>query len=73
MSGWGCIHESEGRCGKVGGRPCDPGMKGCVLAGRFRFTNPSKNRPPKAGDGAAPPMADGQGDDLPDPVSDPQS
>lgn len=44
MSGWGCVHESEGKCGKVAGRPCDPGMKGCVLAGRFRFTNPSKNR-----------------------------
>jgi hypothetical protein len=47
MSGWGCAHEQDGHCNKVGGRPCDPGMKGCVLAGRFRFTNPEKNRPPK--------------------------
>ncbi|RAU20616.1 hypothetical protein CU669_17435 [Paramagnetospirillum kuznetsovii] len=44
MSGWGCVHEANGHCGKVVGRPCDPGMKGCVLAGRFRFSNPSKNR-----------------------------
>jgi hypothetical protein len=24
------------------------GMKGCVLAGRFRFADPSKNRPKKS-------------------------
>jgi hypothetical protein len=48
MSGWGCVHEQGGTCTKVAGRPCDPGMKGCVLAGRFRFTNAAKNRPPKA-------------------------
>jgi len=29
----------------VGGKPCDPGMKGCVLAGRFRFTSEAKNPP----------------------------
>lgn len=49
MSGWSCPHEETGRCTRVAGRPCDPGMKGCILAGRFRFTNPGKNR-----DGAAP-------------------
>ncbi|MBK1690825.1 hypothetical protein [Ectothiorhodospira mobilis] len=43
MSGWGCPHESKGRCGKLDGRPCEPGMKGCVLAGRFVFSDPSKN------------------------------
>jgi hypothetical protein len=49
MSGWGCPHvDPDGACTKVGGRPCDPGMKGCVLAGRFRFSNPSKNRPVKS-------------------------
>jgi len=48
MSGWGCPHETQGQCGNVGGRPCDPGMKGCILAGRFRFSNDAKNRPPKA-------------------------
>ncbi len=38
MSGtWGCPHEVNNTCGKVGGLPCDPGMKGCVLAGRYIF------------------------------------
>ncbi len=45
MSGWSCIHDDRGTCARVVGRPCDPGMKGCILAGRFRFTNPAKNRP----------------------------
>ncbi len=30
---------------KVEGRPCDPGMKGCILYGRFTFSNPEKNTP----------------------------
>ncbi|MCW5700395.1 MAG: hypothetical protein KIT00_11195 [Rhodospirillales bacterium] len=47
MSGWGCPHEVKGRCNRVEGRPCDPGMKGCILFGRFEFSNPEKNRPPK--------------------------
>ncbi len=45
--GWGCPHEIDNICGHVQGRPCDPGMKGCVLAGRFRFSNEAKNRPPR--------------------------
>ncbi|MDD3448808.1 MAG: hypothetical protein PHF72_07235 [Gammaproteobacteria bacterium] len=45
MSGWGCPHEVNGRCERVGGAVCDPGMKGCVLFGRFTFSNPDKNRP----------------------------
>lgn len=49
MSGWGCPHQESDKCNRVAGRPCDPGMKGCILAGRFRFTNPGKNR-----DGADP-------------------
>jgi len=44
--GWGCPHETDGACSRVGHRPCDPGMKGCILAGRFRFSNPDKNRQP---------------------------
>jgi hypothetical protein len=48
MSGWGCPHEYDGKCQKVLNKPCDIGMKGCVLAGRFRFADPSKNRPKKA-------------------------
>ena len=44
-SGWGCPNELNGTCKKVGGRPCDPGMKGCILFGRFRFSNEAKNKP----------------------------
>lgn len=47
MSGWGCPHEFNGICQHVKDRTCDPGMKGCVLAGRFRFSNEAKNRPPR--------------------------
>jgi len=42
--GWGCPHEEGGKCGKVQGRECEPGMKGCVLAGRFVFSTDEKNR-----------------------------
>ncbi|MCX7162196.1 MAG: hypothetical protein WCI19_15650 [Betaproteobacteria bacterium] len=40
---WGCPHEADDRCSKVGNLPCDPGMKGCVLYGRFVFANDDKN------------------------------
>lgn len=45
-SGWGCPNENGGMCKKVKGHACDPGMKGCVLFGRFRFSNDAKNKPP---------------------------
>ena len=46
MSGsWGCPHEVKGLCSKINNLPCDPGMKGCVLYGRFAFSNPDKNSP----------------------------
>jgi hypothetical protein len=46
MSGWGCPHENKGKCDKVGGKKdCEPGMKGCIMHGRFRFANPEKNAP----------------------------
>lgn len=45
MGGWGCPNEVNGTCLRVKGRPCDPGMKGCVLFGRFTFSDPTKNRP----------------------------
>lgn len=45
MSGWGCPHESNGVCLRVRELPCDPGMKGCVLFGRFNFSKDEKNRP----------------------------
>ena len=41
--GWSCPHEVGGRCGKVNDRPCDPGMKGCELYGRYAFFDGSKN------------------------------
>jgi len=46
-SGWSCQYDHDGACARVPGRACDPGMKGCVLFGRFRFSNPEKNRPAK--------------------------
>ena len=45
MTGWGCPHEAKGRCDKVKGMECSPGMKGCILYGRFRFASPEKNAP----------------------------
>lgn len=41
--GWSCPHELGGRCGKIDDRPCDPGMKGCELYGRYAFFDGSKN------------------------------
>ncbi len=37
MTAWGCQHEVNGHCAKLNDLPCDPGMKGCVLAGRYFF------------------------------------
>ena len=45
MGGWGCPHEVDGKCQKVNNLRCDPGMKGCVLFGRFVWADQSKNRP----------------------------
>ncbi|OGS89591.1 MAG: hypothetical protein A2061_05530 [Gallionellales bacterium GWA2_59_43] len=59
MSGWGCPHEVDGKCQKVLNQTCDIGMKGCVLSGRFRFADDSKNRPKK-------PPADAGGESPPD-------
>ena len=39
MASWGCPHEIDGKCTRVNNLTCDPGMKGCVLAGRFVFAN----------------------------------
>ena len=41
--GWSCPHEFEGNCTKVKDQPCDPGMKGCELYGRYVFFDGSKN------------------------------
>ena len=43
--GWGCPHELNGQCSKIKELSCDPGMKGCELAGRYVFTsNDEKNK-----------------------------
>lgn len=42
--GWGCPHEIDDTCSKINNLPCDPGMKGCVLAGRFVFADDDKNK-----------------------------
>ena len=41
--GWGCPHEVDGRCSKIRDLPCDPGMKGCELYGRYAFFDAGKN------------------------------
>lgn len=54
MSSWGCPHEVDGKCTRVKNVRCDPGMKGCVLFGRFVWADESKNRPRKAGNETKP-------------------
>lgn len=54
MSSWGCPHEIDGKCARINNLPCDPGMKGCVLFGRFVWADDSKNRTPKAEHGNNP-------------------
>jgi len=49
MSSWGCPHEQDGKCARVNDLPCNAGMKGCVLFGRFVWADESKNRPAKTG------------------------
>ena len=59
MSNWGCPHLVEDKCERVNHLPCELGMKGCVLFGRFRFFDESKNRPkPLASTPAAKPAAE---------------
>jgi hypothetical protein len=41
--GWSCPHELDGHCSKVRNLPCDPGMKGCELYGRYVFFDAGKN------------------------------
>jgi hypothetical protein len=60
--GWGCPHDYQGKCRRVKGRPCDPGMKGCILAGRFTFSIDSKNRPNRSRTGES---QGRRGDDRP--------
>ncbi len=54
MTSWGCPHELDGKCTHVNNVPCDPGMKGCVLFGRFVWADESKNRSDRARSGNEP-------------------
>jgi hypothetical protein len=45
MSGWGCRHQSQEQCLKIG-VPCHPGMRGCVLCGRVTFIEQTPASPP---------------------------
>jgi hypothetical protein len=66
MSGWGCPHEVSGTCSRIKGLPCDPGMKGCVLFGRFVWSSDAKNRSPRPAPqplGEGSPAAGDDGDD----------
>ena len=71
MSGaWSCPHEVNNSCGKVNNLPCDPGMKGCVLAGRYVFFNDDKKnerlRAKRAREAAADTPATGDNDSTSD-------
>jgi hypothetical protein len=64
---WGCPHEIDGQCHKVIGQACDPGMKGCVLYGRYVFASTEKNerllqKQARRGDGATPQTAKTDGE-----------
>jgi hypothetical protein len=66
MSSWSCPHEVNGACLKVNSIPCDPGMRGCILYGRFVFSNPAKNRPPAKTDARNAAEEKGEGPGSPD-------
>lgn len=60
MSGsWGCPHEVDGLCERLKGAICDPGMRGCVLAGKVEFTDGREHAPrwPAKGDGEGGPTS----------------
>lgn len=42
---WGCPHDIDDFCSRVNNLPCNPGMKGCVLYGRYIFSNEEKQAP----------------------------
>lgn len=47
---WDCPNESNGTCKRVDGAYCQPGMKGCILAGKVQFPEgeaPSPVWPPE--------------------------
>jgi hypothetical protein len=66
--GWGCPHEVDELCTKINNLPCSPGMKGCVLAGRYVFADDAKNarlREKQAREAAAAPASTDADADTP--------
>jgi hypothetical protein len=59
MGSWSCPHDIDNVCQRVNGARCDPGMRGCVLHGRFRFARDEDGgvRKPVKALPDAPPMA----------------
>jgi hypothetical protein len=53
MSSWSCTHDLDGVCQEVRGARCDPGMRGCVRYGRFRFAKDEGGGMRKASEGPA--------------------
>lgn len=47
MSSWSCPHDLDGICMRVQGARCDPGMRGCVLHGRYVFAKDETKLPRK--------------------------
>lgn len=39
MGGWDCPNQVDGKCMRVKSLPCEPGMRGCILHGRFAINN----------------------------------
>jgi hypothetical protein len=56
MSSWSCPHDADGVCQHVRGARCDPGMKGCVLSGRFVFAQDLGRDTPRRPVKATPPQ-----------------
>lgn len=62
MSSWGCPHEIDGHCARINNVRCDPGMKGCILFGRFIWADETKNRPAQNGHDETQASAETDGD-----------
>jgi len=45
---WSCPHEADDICTRVGDRPCQPGMTGCVLYRRYVIFDGDSLYPPPA-------------------------
>ncbi|MGB7990290.1 MAG: hypothetical protein WCF44_12890 [Candidatus Methylophosphatis roskildensis] len=57
MSSWSCPHDVDSVCQRVAGARCEPGMRGCVLEGRFVFADDKLNAPRKPVKAQAPTKA----------------